>query len=169
MFSSCSVVTPDLSHGLKNKWEEDRIFCLYGSIFDSDVVLYYIYSSYFFLMWANHRQKLNDISYRSHLRNSLSLRDRLSHHRSSVFQSVCLKLSNISWKWRPGVGWNLFVSLKWRTAMLKLKHWVNYSHYIGASNEKNNPITEFLIKQSTTPSKTGRKCDFNSKNKIKVS
>ena len=93
----------------------------------------------------------------------LFLCDRLSHHRSSVFQSVCLKLSNISWKWRSGVGWNLFVSLKWRTAMSKLKHWVNYSHYIGASNEKNNPITEFLIKQSTTPSKTGRKCDFNSK------
>ena len=39
---------------------------------------------------------------------------------------------------------------------------VNYSHYIRASNEKHNPVTEFLIKQSTTPCKTGRKCDFNS-------
>ena len=42
-YCSCSIVTRDLSHGLKNKWEEDRTVCLYGSIFHSGVVLYYIY------------------------------------------------------------------------------------------------------------------------------
>ena len=54
LFSSCSVDIPHLSHGLKNKWEEDRIFCLYGSLFHSSiVVLYYNISVYLFIFNAD--------------------------------------------------------------------------------------------------------------------